>query len=102
MGFCVVQTKAKRENLPGASMRVVAVDPAAKEDVLEPLLASAELLAVDAGTEEISLAMPAQCRRALDVSFSRGYSVAQSFERLMWMGSSGVGERMYNLCTWSG
>ncbi|HJX04326.1 MAG TPA: N-acetyltransferase [Thermoplasmata archaeon] len=102
MGFCVVQTKAKRENLPGASVRVVAVDPAAKEDVLEPLLVSAELLAVDAGTEEISLAMPAQCRRALDVSFSRGYSVAQSFERLMWMGSSGVGERTYNLCTWSG
>jgi ribosomal protein S18 acetylase RimI-like enzyme len=102
MGFCVVQTKAKRENLPGASTRVVAVDPAAKEDVLEPLLVSAELLAADAGAEEISLAMPAQCRRALDVSFSRGYSVVQAFERLMWMGSSGVSERTYNLCTWSG
>jgi ribosomal protein S18 acetylase RimI-like enzyme len=102
MGFCVVQTKAKRENLPGASTRVVAVDPAAKEDVLEPLLVSAELLAADAGAEEMSLAMPAQCRRALDVSFSRGYSVVQAFERLMWMGSSGVSERTYNLCTWSG
>ena len=102
IGFCVVHTESKRENLPGASMRVVAVDPAAKEDVLEPLLVSAELVAADAGAEEISIAMPAQCRRALDVSFSRGYSVVQSFERLMWMGSSGVGERTYNLCTWSG
>ena len=101
-GFCVVQTKAKRANVPGADMRVVAVDPAAKEGVLEPLLVSAELLAADAGVEEISIAIPSQCRRALDVSFSRGYSIVQSFERLMWMGSSGVGERIYNLCTWSG
>jgi hypothetical protein len=70
--------------------------------VLEPLLVSAELLAADAGVEEMSIAIPSQCRRALDVSFSRGYSIVQSFERLMWMGSSGVGERTCNLCTWSG
>lgn len=101
-GYCVVQTKAKRAGVSGATMRVVAVDPAAKEDVLEPLLVSAELLAVDAGAEEISLSVPAQCRRALDMSFSRGYSVVESFERLMWMGSSGINERTYNLCSWTG
>jgi len=102
VGFCVVHTKARRERVPGASMRVVAVDPTAKGDVLEPLLVSAELLAADAGAEEISIGIPAQCRRAVDVSFSRGYSVVQSFERLMWMGSSGLSDRIVNLCTWSG
>ncbi len=102
IGFCVVHTKSKRANVSGASMRVIAVDPAAKEDVIEPLLVTAELLAADAGAEEISIAVPSQCRRALDIAFSRGYSIGQTFERLMWMGSSGAGEKTYNLCTWSG
>ena len=101
-GFCIVHTKSKRVRMPGATMRVVAVDPAAKEDVIEPLLVAAELVAADAGVPEISVGVPALCRRALDISFSRGYSVIESFERLMWMGSSGVNERTYNLCTWSG
>ena len=102
VGFCVTHTKSKRANESGATMRIVVVDPGAKEDVLEPLLVSAELLAADAGADEISLAMPAQCRRALDTSFSRGYSVTQSYERLMWMGSSAPGERTFNLCSWTG
>ena len=102
VGFCVVQTKSKRKNEPGATARIVAVDPTANEDVLEPLLVTAELLAVDAGAEDISISIPAQCRRALDISFSRGYSVVEPFERLMWMGSSGVGERTINLCSWTG
>jgi len=102
VGLCVVHTQAKRENMPGAVMRVVAVDPSAKNEVLEPLMASAELLAADAGCDQISISVPAQCRRALDATFSRGYSVAQSFQRLMWIGSSGITERTMNLCTWSG
>jgi len=102
VGFSVTHSKGKRANLPGATMRIVAVDPAAKEDVLEPLLVASELLAADAGAEEISISMPAQCRRALDTTFSRGYSVVRSFERLMWMGSSGASDRAFNLCSWTG
>ena len=102
VGFCTVHTQARRENMPGAVMRVVAVDPSAKSEVLEPLMATAELLAADSGCEEISIAIPGQCRRALDATFSRGYSVVQSFQRLMWIGSSGITERTTNLCTWSG
>lgn len=101
-GFAVVHTRQRRSGLAGASIRVLAVDPAAKEDALEPLLVSAELLAADARCPEIAIGVPAQCRRAIDLLFSRGYSVAQSFERLMWIGSSGVGERTLNLCSWTG
>lgn len=102
VGFSVVHTASKRMNMMGAVARIIAVDPSARDDVLEPLMASAELMAADAGAEEISLAIPLLCRRALDAAFSRGYNVIQSFERLMWSGSSGIGERVINLCSWSG
>lgn len=101
-GFCVVHTKPRRENMPGAAVRVLAVDPGARWDVLEPLLSSAELMAVDAGMSELSVGIPVVCRRAVDSVFSRGYYVIQSFERLMWLGSSGMSEKSTNLCTWSG
>ena len=102
VGFCVVQTKSKRVNMSSASMRVLAIDPNSKDDVIEPLLVSSELLAADEGASEITIGIPSQCRKALDVAFSRGYSVTQSFERLMWIGSSGVNEKSYNLCSWTG
>jgi len=101
-GFSIVHTVPKRMNKPAAGIRVLAVDPKAKGDVLEPLLAASELLAADAGMSEISVAVPATCRRAVDSIFSRGYVVIHSFERLMWMGSSGMSDRTYNLCSWSG
>ena len=101
-GFCVVHTKSRRSGTPEASVRVLAVDPSAKEEVIEPLIVTAELLAADAGAPEISIAIPAQCRRPLDIALSRGYAVTQSFERMMWIGSSGVNERAYNLCSWTG
>lgn len=101
-GFCVVHTKPRRVNMPTAAIRILAIDPSAKDDVIEPLLVSAELLAADARVPELSIPVPAQSRRALDISFSRGYSVMDAFERLMWIGSSGMNERTFNLCTWSG
>lgn len=101
-GFSIVHTVPKRMNTPAAGIRVLAVDPKAKGDVLEPLLAASELLAADAGMSEISIAIPATCRRAMDSVFSRGYVVIHSLERLMWMGSSGMSDRTYNLCSWSG
>jgi ribosomal protein S18 acetylase RimI-like enzyme len=101
-GFCVVHTKSKRVGMPEASIRVLAIDPSAKDDIIEPLLVSAELLAADDGAEEISVAIPSQCRRAVDIVMSRGYAVTHSYERMMWIGSSGVNERTYNLCSWTG
>ena len=101
-GFSIVQTTSRRTDMSGAITRVVAVDPSAQDDVLEPLMASAELLAADAGATEVTLAIPIDCRRALDAAFSRKYNVVRSFERLMWAGSSGIGERVFNLCSWSG
>ena len=102
VGFSVVHTIPRRADTPVAGIRVLAVDPSAKGDILEPLLASSELLAADAGMAEVSVSIPSSCRRALDSTFSRGYSVVQTFERLMWMGSSGMSDRFYNLCSWSG
>ncbi len=102
VGFAVVHTVQKRLNVSATSVRVLAVAPGAKLDVFETLIGSSELMAADAGTKEISIAVPASCRRALDSVFSRGYSIVQSFERLMWMGSSGMSDANFNLCTWSG
>lgn len=101
-GFSIVHTVQKRSNMPGAAIRVLLVDVGAKADVLEALLATSELMAADAGLKEISVAVPTVCRRAVDSVFSRGYQVVQSFERLMWLGSSGLSEKTFNLCTWSG
>ena len=101
-GFSIVHTVARRVNKPAAGIRVLAVDPRAEVDILEPLLISSELLAADAGMSEISIAVPATCRRAADSLFSRGYIVQRTLERLMWMGSSGMSDRTFNLCSWSG
>lgn len=101
-GFSIVHTVQKRVNMPGASIRALVVDVGAKAEVLGPLLATSELMAADEDQKEISVAVPAVCRRAVDTVFSRGYQVVQSFERLMWLGSSGVNDKMFNLSTWSG
>jgi len=93
-GFSMVHTAQKREDMPGAAIRALVVDVGAKAEVLESLLATSELMAADAGLKEISVAVPTVCRR--------GYQVVQSFERLIWLGSSGMDERLFNLCTWSG
>lgn len=102
VGFSVVHTAPRRMNSPTANIRVLAVDPALREDALQPLMVSSELMAADEGMGELTVAVPSVCRRALDSVFSRGYAVTQSFERLMWVGSSGMSENVYNLCTWSG
>ncbi len=101
-GFCVLHTAPAREETPGSAVRVLAVDPAFKDEVIAPLVSVAELAAIDAKSVEISLPVPSVSRRALDIAFSRDYSVAQSFERMMWLGSPGLGEKTFNLCTWTG
>jgi len=101
-GFAVVHTIPKRLNMPVSSVRLLAVEPPVRDEVLEALVSAAEFMVADAKSPELNIAVPAQCRRALDLAFSRGYIVTQSLERLMWMGSSGVSERIFNLCSWSG
>jgi ribosomal protein S18 acetylase RimI-like enzyme len=101
-GFCIVHTVSKREESDRADIRVLAVDPANSLEVLDSLIASAELLAADAGKNDIFIPVPVACRRAMDMALSRNYIIAHSFERLMWMGSSGVSERHNNLSSWSG
>lgn len=102
VGFCIVHTVAKRLNMSTASVKSLVVDPATKADALQPLVSSAELLAADAKAPEISMGVPAITRRAVDTAFSRGYSVVQTFERLMYIGSSGMSDRLINLTSWSG
>jgi ribosomal protein S18 acetylase RimI-like enzyme len=102
LGYSIVHTVCRRVNMPGSVVKVLHVDADAKEDVLEALVSSGELMAADAGSPEISLAVPAQTRHALDLAFSRGYFIVQSYERLMWMGSSGLSDKKCNLCSWSG
>ncbi|MBN1678635.1 MAG: GNAT family N-acetyltransferase [Candidatus Thermoplasmatota archaeon] len=101
-GFSIVHTVQKRANMQGGAIRALVVDAGAKADVFESLLSTSELMAADEGLKEISVPVPVVCRRAADSVFSRGYQVIQSFERLMWLGSSGMNEKMFNLCTWSG
>ncbi len=101
-GFSIVHTVSRRTNKPAAGIRVLAADPRSETGILEPLLASSELLAADADVSEISIAVPAACRRAADSLFSRGYIIQRTLERLMWMGSSGMSDRSFNLCSWSG
>jgi len=102
VGFSIVHTVQRRANMVGGAVRALVVEPGAKPEVLESLLATSELMAADAKLKEITIAVPAVCRRAIDSVFSRGYQVIQSFERLMYLGSSGIDERSFNLCTWSG
>ncbi len=102
VGFSIVHTVQRRSNMVGGAVRALVVEPGAKPEVLESLLATSELMAADAKLKEMTIAIPAVCRRAIDSAFSRGYQVVQSFERLMYLGSSGIDERSFNLCTWSG
>ena len=102
VGFAVVHTVPRRINMPMTTIRVLALDPKSKDEFLEPLIVSAELLAADARSPEIHVAVPIACRRGMDILFSRGYSVVQTFERMMWMGSSGINDKNYNLCSWTG
>lgn len=102
VGFSIVHTVQRRANMVGGAVRALVVEPKAKPEVLESLLATSELMAADAKLKEITIAVPAACRRAIDSLFSRGYQVVQSFERLMYLGSSGIDEKSFNLCTWSG
>ena len=102
VGFCVTHTVARRENMRGAAIRVMATDPSVKDNIVEPLIASAELMAMDSKANELSLPIPGLTRRGMDIAFSRGYSVIQSFARLMWIGSSGITEKNTNLSSWSG
>lgn len=101
-GFCVLHTVPKREEMPGSAVRVLAVDPAFGDDIIVPMISVAELAAIDAKSVEISVPVPSVSRRALDIAFSRGYTVVQSFERMMWLGAPGLGEKTFNLCTWTG
>ncbi len=101
-GFSVMHTRHRRENLSGANIKILAIDPSSKENVLGPMVATAELVAADAGCAEITIPIPVLSRRAMDSVFSRGYVVSRSFERLMWVGSSGMNEQNCNLCSWSG
>jgi len=101
VGFSITHTVLRRENMLGAAIRVLATDPSVKDNLVEPLIASAELMAMDSKANEISLPIPGLSRRGLDIAFSRGYAVVQSFARLMWIGSSGITEKNTNLCSWS-
>lgn len=102
-GFCTVHTALRREEMAGAAVRCIGIRPGYGEIVLEPLISSAEDMAAEAGAPEILVAVPATRRRALDSLLSRGYSVTQTLERMMWMGSSGLTSGTGdNLCSWSG
>lgn len=101
-GFCVLHTVPRREQMEVASIRVLATDPSVQEDIVGPLVTAAEIAAIDARSVEISLPIPGQCRRPMDIAFSRDCQLVQTYARLMWMGGSGVSEKTNNLCTWSG
>jgi GNAT superfamily N-acetyltransferase len=102
VGFSIVHTHPRREGMQNAVVKALVISPAAGDLPLEPLLAASELLALDDRSAEISVSVPSMCSRAVDVLFSRGYQVVQTYERMMWLGSSGMSEREYNLCSWSG
>ena len=102
-GFCTLHTVLRRDEMAGAAVRCIGIRPGYGDVVLEPLLSSAEDIAAEAGCPEILVAVPATRRRALDALLSMGYSVTQTLERMMWMGSSGLTSGTGdNLCSWSG
>jgi len=102
IGFAIVHTVPKRERMSMTAVRAICVDPKDGDRALEPLLDSAELMGYDANSPEISVPVPAKCARAADLLLSRGYSVVETFERMMWLGEPGISPRSYNLCSWSG
>ncbi len=102
VGFSVVQTLPRREGMQSATVRAMAVHPSEGDVPVEPLLSASELLAREDRSAELDVPVPAVCSRAVDVMLSRGYQLVQTYERMMWLGSPGVSERLYNLCSWSG
>lgn len=102
LGFSIVHTHPRRERMQNAVVKALVVSPGEGTEPLMPLIASSELLALDDRSAELSVPVPAMCTRAVDALLSRGYSVAQTYERMMWLGSSGMSEKVYNLCSWSG
>lgn len=102
VGFSIVRTHPTRERMQNAVVRALVISPSAGDTPLEPLLSASELLALDDRSAEISVPVPSASSRAVDVLFSRGYQVAQTYERMMWLGMPGISERTYNLCSWSG
>ncbi len=102
LGFSVVQTHPRREGMQNAVVKALVVSPGAGIEPLVPLVAASELLAMDDRSAELSVPVPAVCARAADALLSRGYSVAQTYERMMWLGGPGMYEKVYNLCSWSG
>ena len=102
-GFCTVHTVMRREEMRGSAVRCLGIAPGKGDVVLEPLLASTEDLAAEAGAPEILVPVPGNRRRAIDAALSRGYRVVQTLERMMWMGGSGLTSGTGdNLCSWSG
>lgn len=101
-GFSIVHTAPRREGMQNALVKALAIAPSAGDAPLEPLLDASEDLAAEDRSSELSVAVPGVSQRALDLLLSRGYSVVQTFERMMWLGAPGVGQKTFNLCSWSG
>lgn len=102
VGFSIVHTHPRREHMQNAAVKALVVSPTDGDVPLVSLLTSSELLALDDRSAELSVPVPSACSRAVAVLLSRGYSVADTFERMMWLGSPGTSEKAYNLCSWSG
>jgi ribosomal protein S18 acetylase RimI-like enzyme len=102
VGFSVVQTSPRRVDMQGASVRALAIDPSEGNAPFGPLIRASESLAAGDRSAEIAIPVPHQCHRAVDALLSRGYSVVQAYERMMWLGSPGLSENAYNLSSWSG
>ena len=102
VGLCVVHTVSKREEMPGSLVRVLAVAPGVDNIVVEALIHEAELVTAEDRSIELSVPVPGRNQKVMDVLLSREYTVVQTFERMMWHGSSGFGSDGHNLCSWSG
>jgi len=101
VGFCIVHTSMRREGMRCAAVRALCVTPPSGGAVVEALLSSAERYAAESDMPEMLVPAPGGTKLALDVMFSRGYSVVQTLERFMWLGGSGMDDGL-NLCSWSG
>lgn len=101
-GISIVHTAPRRAGMQNALVKALAVAPSAGDAPLEPLVAASESLAVEDRSSEMSVPVPGACQRAADLLLSRGYSVVQTYERMMWLGDPGVRPKTYNLCSWSG
>lgn len=102
VGFSVVHTQPRRVGMQNAAVKALVISPSAGDSPLESLIAASELMALDDRSSELSVPVPSVCSRPLDALLSRGYQVAQTYERMIWLGSPGTSERAYNLSSWSG